>query len=45
VALIKGSLPLAAMVARRTYQITYTGTDALSLNVVAKHSSALTDPA
>lgn len=37
-ALAKGSLPLAALVAGRTYQITYTGTDARSLNVVAKHS-------
>jgi hypothetical protein len=39
VALIKGSLPLAAMVAGRTYQVTFTGTDARALNVVAKHST------
>jgi hypothetical protein len=37
-ALVKGSLPLAAMVAGRTYQVTFMGTDARSLNVVAKHS-------
>lgn len=36
--LIKGSLPLAAMVLGKTYAVTYMGTDNRSLSVVAQHS-------
>lgn len=37
-ALVKGSLPLAAMVPGKTYAVTFMGTDKRSLDVVAKHS-------
>lgn len=37
-ALVKGSLPLAAMVSGKTYAVTFMGTDKRSLDVVAKYS-------
>jgi hypothetical protein len=38
VALVKGSLPLVAMVPGKTYAVTFMGTDKRSLAVVAQHS-------